>query len=91
VTGPNLEVKVEGSFPVEVAFGEQLMVGDGLIDLRAAVNDMATRVAAIDGQVLWPPHLPPLWGSSAPDPGSPRQPTRRIGLGTDLQSFAKPS
>jgi hypothetical protein len=51
-TGPNPEVKVQGRFPVEVAFGELLVVAESLTDLRKAVREIAANVAQLDGQAL---------------------------------------
>jgi hypothetical protein len=52
VTGPNPQIEVHGHFPVEIAFGEPLVVAESLDSLRKAVRDMAAKIAAIDGQTL---------------------------------------
>jgi hypothetical protein len=54
VTGPNPDVKVQGHFPVEVAFGEELVVAEGLRDLRNAVREVAEKVLALSGLKLDP-------------------------------------
>ncbi|HUA75360.1 MAG TPA: hypothetical protein VL988_11430 [Solirubrobacteraceae bacterium] len=53
VTGPNPHVHVHGHFPIEVAFGEELVTSEGLDQIRKAVWQTLGNAFAILG-------LPPL-------------------------------
>jgi hypothetical protein len=52
VLGANPEVLVQGGFPVDVAFGEQLLPTESLDALRKAVHEIAANVAQLSGFVL---------------------------------------
>ncbi len=47
VTGPNPHAHVHGNFPVEVAFGEQLVPTQSLEDIRKAVREVIDKAFAI--------------------------------------------
>jgi hypothetical protein len=52
VTGPNPDVQVRGQFPVDVAFGEQLLLPESLETIGKAVHEVAANIANLDGQTL---------------------------------------